>query len=204
MIHFWNKSQERSWVSFGITWRHHCRNKRDGMMLLLLPWCTHARMCAQPCPTLFDAIVSSPPHYSVHGISKARMLEQVAISFSNPDAHIAWNIMSSIGSFTSLTAVKSIIFIIWEPFTCKLLYWWEVSVVEPTTNNLEWETRRQHKHVLSCLWTKWAPQWQALKEATWLVMIMRHACGLLFSRWFVDGGWQPSECFIHLLTVMTR
>ena len=41
-----------------------------------------AKLC-QLCPTLCDPIDSSPPGYSVSGILQARLLEQVAISFSN-------------------------------------------------------------------------------------------------------------------------
>ena len=36
----------------------------------------------QPCPTLCDTVDYSPPGSSVHGISQARMLDQVAVSFS--------------------------------------------------------------------------------------------------------------------------
>ena len=37
----------------------------------------------QPCPTLCDPIDGSPPGSSVPGILQARILEWVAISFSN-------------------------------------------------------------------------------------------------------------------------
>ena len=39
-------------------------------------------MLSQSCPTLWDPRDCSPPGSSVHGISKARMLEWVSISFS--------------------------------------------------------------------------------------------------------------------------
>ena len=39
-------------------------------------------LVAQSCPTLCDPMDSSPPGSSVHGISLARILEWVAISFS--------------------------------------------------------------------------------------------------------------------------
>ena len=39
-------------------------------------------VCAQSCPTLCDPLDCSPPGFSVHGISQARLLEWVAISFS--------------------------------------------------------------------------------------------------------------------------
>jgi len=37
---------------------------------------------AQPCPTLSDPMDSSPPGSSIHGIFQARVLEWVAIAFS--------------------------------------------------------------------------------------------------------------------------
>ena len=41
-----------------------------------------ACMSAQSCLTLCDPLDCSPPGFSVHGISQARLLEWVAISFS--------------------------------------------------------------------------------------------------------------------------
>ena len=40
-------------------------------------------LVAQPCPTLCDSTDCSSPGSSVHGILQARILEWVAISFSN-------------------------------------------------------------------------------------------------------------------------
>ena len=40
-----------------------------------------ACMCAQSCPTLCDPLDCSPPGSSVHGISQARILEQVTTSY---------------------------------------------------------------------------------------------------------------------------
>ena len=39
-------------------------------------------VCAQSCPTLCNLMDSSPLGSSVHGISRVRILEWVAISFS--------------------------------------------------------------------------------------------------------------------------
>ena len=39
-------------------------------------------VCAQSCPALCDPMDCSSPHTSVHGISQARIMEQVVISFS--------------------------------------------------------------------------------------------------------------------------
>ena len=40
-------------------------------------------MCAQSCPTLCDHMDCSPPGSSIPGISQARIVDWVAISFSN-------------------------------------------------------------------------------------------------------------------------
>ena len=39
-------------------------------------------VCARSCPTLCSSMDCSPPGSSVHGISQAKLLERVAISFS--------------------------------------------------------------------------------------------------------------------------
>ena len=53
---------------------------------LLLPYLenknTNVHVGAQPCPTLCNSTESGPPGSSVHRILQARILEQVAISFS--------------------------------------------------------------------------------------------------------------------------
>nr|QDX07555.1 cytochrome c oxidase subunit I [Callopanchax monroviae] len=51
-----------------------------------------------------------------------------------PDAYALWNLMSSIGSLTSLIAVVMLLFIIWEAFAAKR----EVLSVEMTSANVEW------------------------------------------------------------------
>ena len=52
-----------------------------------LPHFIYAMLCyaksLQSCPTLWDPIDSSPPGFPVPGILQARILEWVAISFSN-------------------------------------------------------------------------------------------------------------------------
>ena len=42
---------------------------------------------AQSCPTLWDPMGRSPPSSSIHGISQARVLEGVAMSFSMRSPH---------------------------------------------------------------------------------------------------------------------
>ena len=49
----------------------------------------------QSCPTLCDSMDCSPPDSSVHGILQARVLEWVAISFSN-----AWKWKVKVKSFS--------------------------------------------------------------------------------------------------------
>ena len=65
-------------------------------VLVLLVWrilsitllaCAAATKSLQLCPTLCDAIDVSPPGFSVPGILQARILEWVAISFSNVCMH---------------------------------------------------------------------------------------------------------------------
>ena len=46
------------------------------------PVCVCVCVHAQPCPTLCDPMDCSPPGSSIHGISQARILEWVAISYS--------------------------------------------------------------------------------------------------------------------------
>ena len=60
--------------------------KRSGMTERLSPSTCYPCLCAcslsQSCLTLFDPMDRSPPRFSVHGISQARILEWVAISSS--------------------------------------------------------------------------------------------------------------------------
>ena len=69
-------------------------------------WCLSGLLllcCAQSCPTLRDPMDRSPLGSSVHGIFQARILERVAIFFSNgisqprDQTHISW--VSCIGKW---------------------------------------------------------------------------------------------------------
>ena len=56
---------------------------------------------AQSCPTLYDPMDCSLPGSSVHGIFQARVLEWVAISFSNHLQALAlflWSVKPTIGA----------------------------------------------------------------------------------------------------------
>ena len=44
-------------------------------------------LVSQSCPILCDPVDYSPPGSSVHGVSQARILEWVAISFSRGSPH---------------------------------------------------------------------------------------------------------------------
>ena len=55
-------------------------------VLLILSYCCFS--VAQSCPTLCDPVDCSPPGSSVHGISQAKILEWVAISFSRGSSRL--------------------------------------------------------------------------------------------------------------------
>ena len=55
-------------------------------------------LVAQSCPTLCDPMDCSPPGSSVRGISQARILEWVAISFSKVATNI-WKEMNNTAIF---------------------------------------------------------------------------------------------------------
>ena len=59
-----------------------CRGKRDLQVEMAVPPAA-ATKSLQSCPTLCNPIDSSPLGSSVPGILQARILEWVAISFSN-------------------------------------------------------------------------------------------------------------------------
>ena len=58
---------------------HYCK---ENTILLCLSNDSCCCLVTKSCPTLCDPIYCSPPGSSVHGISLARILEWVAISFS--------------------------------------------------------------------------------------------------------------------------
>ena len=74
--------------SFSITWSLHLLFPQTALFLkgVHKSACKHAKLL-QSCPTLCDPMDSSPSGSSVHGILQARILEWVAISFSNACMH---------------------------------------------------------------------------------------------------------------------
>ena len=62
---------------------HRLMHYTDGISVCVCV-CARARACAQAqlCPILCDPMNCSLPSSSVHGMFQARMLEQVAISYS--------------------------------------------------------------------------------------------------------------------------
>ena len=58
-------------------------NKPKTIKKMVIGSCAHAKSL-QLCPTLCDPTDCGLPGSSVHGILQARILEWVAISFSNP------------------------------------------------------------------------------------------------------------------------
>ena len=71
-------------------------------------------LVTQSCPTFCDLMDCSPPGSSVHGLSQARILELVAISFSKESAqsrgrtHISHREILKAGRFLSLLAIMKI------------------------------------------------------------------------------------------------
>ena len=62
---------------------------------------------AQSSPTLFDPIDCSPPGSSVPGISQARILEWVAISFSNKVSILVVNVLHHTESYRGLYLIHT-------------------------------------------------------------------------------------------------
>ena len=68
-------------------------------------------VCARSCPTLCSSMDCSPPGSSVHGISQAKLLEQVAISFSRGSSQpgvetVSWSLALAGGFFTTVPPGK--------------------------------------------------------------------------------------------------
>ena len=68
-------------------WKHFLQNQSMVPKRLGTAALEYLCMCAQSCQTLCDPMDYSLPGSSVHGISQARILEWVAISFSRETSH---------------------------------------------------------------------------------------------------------------------
>ena len=96
----------------------HCSPETITTLLISHVLC----LVAQSCPTLWDPMDCSPPGSSVHGISQARILERVAISFSRD-----WTQVSCISGrfFTIWATGKAPIFT--QPLKKYIfIYFWHV------------------------------------------------------------------------------
>ena len=71
-------------------WKITIFNKSNNSKQIYSPYSMHACSVAQSCLTLSDSTDFSPPGSSVHGITQARILEWVAISFSRGSSQ-PWN-----------------------------------------------------------------------------------------------------------------
>ena len=68
------------WVAISFSTVHHDGCLNYSIQLLLKQPCCY--LVAELCPTLSNPMDSSPPGFSVHGISQVRILEWIAISSS--------------------------------------------------------------------------------------------------------------------------
>ena len=80
----------RRWLLFGVRYIRllNCFTKTLSKTFTA-DSCFSPRVRAQSCLTLCDPMDCSPPGFSVHGISQARILEQVAISFSRGSSRLS-------------------------------------------------------------------------------------------------------------------
>ena len=60
------------------------------MLISISMWKAAAAKSLQSCPTLSDPMDCSPPGSSIHGIFQARVLEWVAIAFSEVYSQIRY------------------------------------------------------------------------------------------------------------------
>ena len=111
----------------------HCSPKHENKMFRLslfampVPPAAAAAELLQLCPTLCDPTDGSPPGSSLPGILQARILEWVAISFSNACMHA--KLLSSAQLFTTLWTVAC-----WAPLSMGLSrqeYWSELPCSSP-------------------------------------------------------------------------
>ena len=75
----------------------------------------HCALIAQSCLTLCDPVDCSPPASSVHGISQARILEWIAISFSREsfqprDQTRLSCVFCIAGGFFTLSVIREVVF----------------------------------------------------------------------------------------------
>ena len=92
---------------------------------------------AQSCLTLSDAVDCNPPGSAIHGIFQARVLEWVAIAFSNEKS--TWEKkMSSYG----VTWLKTL----FKRMCCKVATCWQDSLQQPFSYFHQLKLPRPHVH----------------------------------------------------------
>ena len=83
----WNRNNDPGWLSAPESqvceWGHLGSFSANWALSADIMYTAAAAESLQSCPTLFDPIDGSPPGSPVPGILQARLLEWVAISFSN-------------------------------------------------------------------------------------------------------------------------
>ena len=79
---FWTRSQELLYIEW-LNYKVLMHSKGNYIQYLVIHNTAAAAKSLQPCPTLCNPIDGGPPGYPVPGILQARILEWIAISFSN-------------------------------------------------------------------------------------------------------------------------
>ena len=99
---WWGASQVGQWLRFHAPHAGNTGLVPGGMTRFCLPQLRPVCSMAQSCLALHNPMDCSPPGSSVHGISRARILEQVAISFSRETSWPVPHCQHHLGSPTKI------------------------------------------------------------------------------------------------------